>query len=86
MTYYAEQTHPDYVPRGAAGGRDGAATVVSVLAADGSVRELPTKASLTLEPGSVIRVETAGGGGYGDPARRDPAALAADLAGGRVPA
>lgn len=31
---------------------------------------LPNKALLTLQPGTVVRVETAGGGGYGDPAAR----------------
>ncbi len=84
VTYYAEQTHPDFAPRGAAGGTDGQPTIVTVFDADGHAVDLPTKASLTLQPGSVIRVETAGGGGYGDPARRDPAVAATDRAGGRV--
>jgi N-methylhydantoinase B len=30
----------------------------------------------------VIRVSTPGGGGYGDPARRDPARIARDVARG----
>jgi N-methylhydantoinase B len=42
-----------------------------------------SKASLTVQPGSVIRIETSGGGGYGDPARRDPALRAADEQDGR---
>lgn len=35
-----------------------------------------------VEPGDRVRVETAGGAGYGDAARRDPEAAAADIADG----
>jgi len=31
------------------------------------VVELPGKATLALEPGDVIRLETPGGGGWGEP-------------------
>jgi N-methylhydantoinase B len=41
------------------------------------------KSALVLRPGSVIRIETSGGGGYGDPARRDPALRTADEQDGR---
>ena len=34
--------------------------------------------------GDVFRLVTAGGGGYGDPARRDRAAINADLVNGYV--
>jgi N-methylhydantoinase B len=34
--------------------------------------------------GDSYRLETPGGGGSGDPHQRDPAALAADLRGGKV--
>lgn len=45
----------------------------------------PSKFSgLVAEPGDGIRVVNGGGGGYGDPATRDPAALARDLAEGLV--
>lgn len=72
VTFYAEQTHGDFPPEGAAGGRPGRPTTVTVLGPDGMVLDLPSKASLSLDSGSVIRVETAGGGGYGDPALRPP--------------
>jgi N-methylhydantoinase B len=42
--------------------------------------------ALTLPKGSRIRVQTGGGGGYGDPAERDPAAIADDLADGYITA
>ena len=52
-------------PRGAAGGCDGAPGRTLV---DGV--EQAASVSLDLEPGSVIRIETPGGGGYGPPADR----------------
>lgn len=71
VTFYSEQTHPDFAPRGAHGGGDARATTVTVIGPDGiPVEGLADKASLTLQPGTVLRVETAGGGGYGDPAAR----------------
>jgi N-methylhydantoinase B len=37
-----------------------------------------------LAPGDVIRFDTAGGGGYGPPAERDPARIVADVLDGYV--
>ena len=37
-----------------------------------------------LQPGDVLLMESSGGGGFGDPLTRDPAAVAADLAEGYV--
>ncbi|OYW96859.1 MAG: hypothetical protein B7Z14_19100, partial [Bosea sp. 32-68-6] len=34
---------------------------------------------LPLRQGDVVTIETSGGGGHGDPAARDPAALRRDL-------
>ena len=39
---------------------------------------------MLLEPGAVIRIETSGGGGFGDPALRDPDLAEADRTDGRV--
>jgi N-methylhydantoinase B len=48
-------------------------------------QELSSKtASIVLTAGETVRIETGGGGGYGDPAARDPAAVAADLRAGKV--
>jgi N-methylhydantoinase B len=80
VTYYAEQTHGEFAPEGAAGGDPGSATTVTVLSPDGVVLDLPSKASTHLVVGSIVRVETAGGGGYGDPALRSPELRAADAA------
>jgi N-methylhydantoinase B len=79
VTYYGEQTNSEFAPSGAALGGSARSTLVEVVGPDGELCGLPGKASVTLQPGSVVRVETAGGGGYGDPARRSPALTAQDL-------
>jgi N-methylhydantoinase B len=84
VTFYCEQTDPRFAPRGAAGGGEAAASRVSVLDPDGHALEIPSKATIVLDPGSVVRVETSGGGGYGHAERRAPEAVAADLLDGRL--
>lgn len=84
VTFYSEQTHEDFRPRGAAGGSDGRATVITLIDPDGQERKAPSKASTTLAAGTVLRVETAGGGGYGDPALRSAELRAADVQDGRL--
>ena len=75
--------HPPY---GLAGGAPGSLGRLSLLR-DGAVEALPSKVgNLRLRRGDVIRLKTSGGGGFGDPADRDPAARAADRAGGYVTA
>jgi N-methylhydantoinase B len=69
-------------PYGVAGGANGAANRFVVLR-DGAVVEpsdVPGKVSgFPLQPGDVVREETAGGGGYGDPLERDPESVAEDV-------
>jgi N-methylhydantoinase B len=67
------------------GGSDGQPTDVVVERGNGVEHVLKGNA-LTLPKGSRIRVQTGGGGGYGDPAERDPAAIADDLADGYITA
>jgi N-methylhydantoinase B len=48
-------------------------------------RELPTATTaMRMTKGLGVRMETPGGGGFGDPRARDPAALAADILDGKV--
>jgi len=48
-------------------------------------REIKTKeVGIPIRPGDVFTVESGGGGGWGDPAKRDPAARARDVASGFV--
>jgi N-methylhydantoinase B len=71
-------------PLGALGGADGGVNRVTIEKKDGSYRppHLSKDQDIELEPGDVIRVSTPGGGGYGDPARRDAAKIAGDVARG----
>ncbi len=73
-------------PHGAEGGGDGAlgthALVESGGESPGARRQLPAKVTLALRPGDEVIVRTAGGGGFGDPSARDPAACERDRADG----
>jgi len=84
VTLYSEQTDPRFAPRGVLGGTDGQPSRITVFDPAGRPMPIGSKASLVVQPGSVIRIETSGGGGYGDPARRDPALRLADERDGRV--
>jgi len=72
-------------PQGALGGMDGAVNRVEVIR--GGVVTVPEHLSkaqdIPLQPGDRVRVRTPGGGGYGDPALRDPAAVDEDVRLGR---
>ncbi len=75
-----------HAPYGIFGGADGLPHDYRLKrASDGSVVKLKTKqVGLIIEPGDTLLVESAGGGGYGDPARRSREALDRDLADGVV--
>lgn len=66
-------------PRGIAGGTPGAR---GENRADGE--RLPAKATQTVDAGTTITIRTPGGGGYGNPADRDPGAIEADRLDGKV--
>jgi len=68
-TFYAEQTDDRFPPVGAAGGGDATPSKITVIDPSGRPMDVPQKATLELEPGSIVRIETSGGGGYG---RADP--------------
>ena len=53
---------------------------------EGSTSSLPSMFSITIQPDDVYVHRTAGGGGWGDAATRDPARREADLADGKVTA
>jgi N-methylhydantoinase B/oxoprolinase/acetone carboxylase alpha subunit len=50
-----------------------------VIRADGTSEVVPSKMRLTLRAGDVLRVLSAGGGGYGNPAERPAKAVLADV-------
>lgn len=72
--------------RGVLGGQDGARAESLILRADGTREVIPSKIVTRLMKGDRVILQTAGGAGYGDPSRRAPDAVAADIADGKVPA
>ena len=74
--------HAVIPPFGVAGGRSGAANRFIVIR-DGEVIEpspVPGKVGgFKLRAGDIVRMESSGGGGYGDPVHRDPQAVARDV-------
>jgi len=71
-------------PLGALGGANGGVNRVEVERGADRYRppHLSKDQDIQLSPGDVVRVSTPGGGGYGDPFRRDPAKVACDVARG----
>ncbi len=72
-------------PQGAQGGQDGAVNRVEILKGDQVIipDHLSKAQDIALSPGDRVRVRTPGGGGYGEPAKRDPKAIAEDVMLGR---
>jgi N-methylhydantoinase B len=68
-------------PWGLFGGEAGA-TSRFLVERDGESIALPSKGNTVLRKGDRLIIETAGGGGFGPPAKRDPARVAADVAEG----
>jgi N-methylhydantoinase B len=74
-----------FPPAGVLGAAAGAPSRHRLLRADGTALALPSKVTnLTIGAGDVISMETAGGGGYGPPAERDPAQVLQDVLDGKV--
>jgi len=80
--------HGRFGPQGVLGGADGEANVVTVFR-DGKAytpAHLSKEQDISLKAGDRVRVETPGGGGYGNPAERDPALTRRDQEMGYYPA
>ena len=72
-------------PYGLEGGASGQASFAELQRADGTIERLPSKvAGMKIAQGDVFRLVTAGGGGYGETARRTRAAINADVVNGYV--
>jgi N-methylhydantoinase B len=74
----------EHPPRGVRGGQSPSRTDVWMLNAAGERVDVPPVAALELQPGERIVSISAGGGGYGDPLTRDPAAVLHDVLEGWV--
>jgi len=66
-------------PWGVKGGSQGQGSEYLIRKLDGSLLTLKAKSSTSLTPGETLIIRTAGGGGYGDPKKRDAKLRAADL-------
>jgi N-methylhydantoinase B len=74
-------------PNGCAGGRPGRTGSLWVNPESKEAKQLPTRyADYPLKAGDIFRLDTPGGGGYGDPHRREPAQVLADVREGCVSA
>jgi N-methylhydantoinase B len=75
-------------PQGVLGGQDGAVNRVEVWRGGACLvpEHLSKAQDIALSPGDRVRVRTPGGGGYGDPAARDPVLVAEDVRLGRYSA
>jgi len=70
---------------GVNGGKPGSTYGISVRSPDGSVSKIDGMAdNIKVEPDSVIQVITTGGGGWGDPLKREPEKVAYDVECGLV--
>jgi N-methylhydantoinase B len=71
-------------PQGIDGGKPGRASRFVIKAGTPDERETPASGRFDLKAGDRLYLESAGGGGYGTPAQRDPARLKRDIEEGYV--
>ncbi len=73
--------HGRFGPQGARGGHDGAVNDVVVYQSGRPYKpvHLSKEQDIPLVAGDRVRVQTPGGGGYGDPLKRDTAAVLSDV-------
>lgn len=72
--------------RGSLGGGAGAMAKATLYRADGRIEPIASKLVTTVARGDRLLLETAGGGGFGDPRERPREAVAADLRNGKISA
>ena len=73
-----------FPPKGVAGGRDGERARFVLRLGTAQEGESTASARVDMRAGERFLLQSAGGGGYGDPQKRDRAALARDIAEGYV--
>ncbi|MBS7700674.1 MULTISPECIES: hydantoinase B/oxoprolinase family protein [unclassified Chelatococcus] len=81
LSYYSD--HFLYPPRGKSGGGDAATGSLRIWRGE-EVINLPTTDVVPLKKGDIVELSVGGGAGWGDPARRAPERIAADLADGII--
>ena len=73
-----------FPPNGVAGGKPGSRSSFVIRVGTGEEQVTPGSGRYEMRSGERFILKSAGGGGYGDPRRRDPAALERDIAEGYV--
>lgn len=71
-------------PWGLAGGRPGSRNRIGVIRADGVQESYDVCTNHSVQPGDVVCIQTANGGGYGDPRRRPREKVLSDIRNGYV--
>ncbi|MCD2138556.1 hydantoinase B/oxoprolinase family protein [Salinicoccus halitifaciens] len=69
-----------YQPWGLFGGEGGQTSQCTLFTSDGEEIKIKSKETRTVQKGDSIRLQTAGGGGYGDPKERSREAVERDIA------
>lgn len=70
-------------PYGIAGGTAGAPGI-DYLKTGKTFERVSAKSTHSLESGDIVSIRTPGGGGYGDPAKRNPTAIVSDILDGKL--
>jgi len=73
-----------FKPWGLMGGHSGASGEYIVLRKNGYEEVLKSKDSVRLNPGDIVIIRTPGGGGYGDPKKREKTKVIEDLLDGKI--
>jgi N-methylhydantoinase B len=73
-----------FPPKGVAGGNEGSRARFVVRVGTPEEFETPASARVEMKTGERFLLQSAGGGGYGDPNKRDPGAITRDVAEGYV--
>ena len=66
-------------PWGLEGGGPGRSNAALIRRSDGTERRVTKESNIAIAPGDTVTFWTAGGGGYGAPAKRDPQEIERDL-------
>jgi N-methylhydantoinase B len=73
-----------FPPNGVAGGKPGSRSRFVIRLGNKDEQETPASGRYDLKAGERFLLQSAGGGGYGDPEKRDSDSLTRDLAEGYV--
>lgn len=84
VTFTHRRDRHDFQPWGLAGGKPAPRCRTEVHRASGDVETLPSKTITDLDEGDRVISYTTGGGGYGNPQRRDAMAIAQDVRDGKI--